>query len=62
TTNPPGAGILVDGRAWPRSTPAQLTLAPGTYNITVERNGQRVTEQVVIRDGMTSYLKIPLGR
>lgn len=62
TTSPPGATILVNGRAWSRSTPAQLTLAPGTYNITVERNGQRVTEQVVIRDGMTSYLKIPLGR
>lgn len=60
-TAPPGATILIDGRAWQQNTPAQINLQPGTYNITVEKNGRRVSERVEIRTGTTVYRKIPLG-
>src|SRR5579864_1545851 len=36
TSVPAGASISVNGRKRPEVTPAQITLAPGTYTITVE--------------------------
>ena len=60
-TTPPGATILIDGRAWPQGTPAQINLKPGTYNVTVEKNGRSASERVEIRTGTTIYRKIPLG-
>ncbi len=60
-TVPPGATILIDGRAWPQGTPAQINLMPGTYNVTVEKNGRSASERIEIRTGTTIYRKIPLG-
>jgi hypothetical protein len=59
TTTPPGAAIRVDGRANGEVTPARLTLAPGSYTITVEKNGVTKTEQVRI-DETLKRLSIPL--
>ena len=59
-TAPPGATILIDGKPWSQGTPAQINLNPGTYNVTVEKNGRRATERVEIRSGSTTYRKIPL--
>lgn len=57
---PPDAAIFIDDRKLSQSTPAQISLAPGTYNITVEKNGKRISERVEIRNGGTTYRKIPL--
>ncbi|HWQ55335.1 MAG TPA: serine/threonine-protein kinase [Bryobacteraceae bacterium] len=59
---PSDAAIYIDDRKWSHSTPAQISLAPGTYNITVEKNGKRISERVEIRNGSTTYRKIPLDR
>jgi hypothetical protein len=58
-TAPKGATVLVNGRRIQQVTPAQIELAPGTYTITVEKDGKQATRTVEIGNGMT-YLKIPL--
>lgn len=60
STTPPGAGIFIDGRAWPQTTPAQISLTPGTYTLRVEKNGRQATERIEIRSGTTAFRKIPL--
>jgi serine/threonine-protein kinase len=62
TTVPPGAAISVDGRNLNQSTPAQISLAPGTYTVVVEKNGRRASERVEIRNGGTTFRKIPLDQ
>jgi hypothetical protein len=59
---PAGAAIFIDGRRWNQNTPAQIALRPGTYKITLEKDGARVAESVEIRNGSTTYRKIPIGR
>jgi uncharacterized membrane protein len=59
---PPGAAVSVNGEPTSRVTPVQLNLAPGTYTITVEKDGQQASERIVVRDGATSHLRIPLGQ
>ena len=41
SSEPAGASVSVDGKAVPQTTPAQLALAPGTYQITVEKDGRQ---------------------
>jgi len=60
TSAPGGAAIYLNDKLIPQTTPTQLSLAPGTYNVRVERNGIRKSESVEIRNGETSYIKIPL--
>jgi hypothetical protein len=62
TSVPPGASIAIDGKPSRQTTPAQISLAPGTYTITVEKDGKRATDRVEIRNGGTTYRKIPLER
>ena len=59
---PPGASILVNGKAISEVTNTRLTLAPGTYKITVEKNGQSSVSTVDIRNGDTRFLKVTLGQ
>jgi len=59
TSTPKGATILVNGKATGKSTPTDLTLAPGKYEITVELNGRQSTQTVTIGSGI-SYLKFTL--
>ncbi len=61
TSVPSGATVLVDGQSTGKTTPAQLTLAPGSYRITVEREGRQVTQTVQVQGGI-SYLKIPINQ
>ncbi|MBI2680569.1 MAG: protein kinase [Candidatus Solibacter usitatus] len=60
TSTPPGAAIFIDDKPDSQVTPAKLNLPPGTYNVTVEKDGHRNTQPVVIRNNNTSYLKISL--
>jgi tRNA A-37 threonylcarbamoyl transferase component Bud32 len=62
TSVPAGASITVNGRKRPEVTPAQITLEPGTYNITVEKDGKQNTQMVDVRNGKLNYLKIVLGQ
>lgn len=62
SSSPPGAAILVNGKSVPEVTPARLSLAPGTYKITVEKNGQTSVSTVDIRNGDTRLLKVTLGQ
>ena len=60
TSVPPGASISVNGRKLTQITPAQITLAPGSYRVTVEKDGKENTSSVEVRDGVTNFLKVPL--
>jgi serine/threonine protein kinase len=62
TSSPSGAAILVNGKAVSEVTPAKLSLAPGTYSITVEKNGQASVTTVEIKNGDTRTLKVTLGQ
>jgi serine/threonine-protein kinase len=59
TTTPTGASILVNGKKLAQTTPAQISLAPGTYTVTVEKDGKQVTRPVDVHNGI-SYLKLQL--
>jgi hypothetical protein len=61
TTDPRGASIRVNGDIVPQVTPATLTLAPGEYYITVERNGASKTARVQVGDSIVR-LNISLGQ
>jgi serine/threonine-protein kinase len=60
TSEPAGASILVNGKKLPQVTPAQVTLSPGTYNVTVEKDGKQGTRAVDVRADSMSYLKVVL--
>jgi hypothetical protein len=57
---PDGATVSVNGRRMPQVTPAQIPLDAGEYKVTVEKGGKSSTNQVEIRDGAISYLRITL--
>ncbi len=56
---PPGARVLVNGKPIQKTTPAEIRLAPGTYRITVEKDGKQSTQTVELGTGI-SILKIPI--
>jgi hypothetical protein len=58
---PPGANISINGRKLSGVTPARIPLPPGTYNVTVEKNGKQSTQSVEVQNGKLNLLKIPLG-
>ena len=62
SSSPPGAAILVNGKTVTEVTPARLSLAPGTYKITVEKNGLSSENTVEIKNGDTRLLKVTLGQ
>ena len=61
TSVPDGAVISVDGKRIDQVTPAQIPLALGVYSIMIEKGGRQATEQVEIKNGMTTR-KIILGQ
>ncbi len=61
TTVPAGANVRINGKPVPQVTPAQITLPPGSYSVTVEKAGKSQTQQVDIRQD-TIYMKIPLDQ
>ncbi len=60
-TNPPGASVRIDGRLIRDVTPAQITLAPGSYLITVEKDGHSRTQRVDMQESLI-YLRVPLDQ
>jgi serine/threonine protein kinase len=60
TSEPKGASISVDGRKISQLTPAQIPLSPGSYKITVEKDGKQNTQTVDVQNGKLTFLKIPL--
>jgi serine/threonine protein kinase len=61
TTTPPGASVRVDGKPVPGTTPAQISLAPGPHNVTVELGGRSQTQRVEVQDSPV-YLRFTLGQ
>ncbi len=60
TTPQPGASVSINGDARTETTPAQISLPPGSYHVAVERNGKQASMQVEVRNGNTNVLKFPL--
>src|SRR5437588_8926236 len=46
TTDPAGAAVSLNGRRIDQFTPANLLLAPGSYTVTVEKNGRQSTDKI----------------
>ena len=61
TSVPDGAAISVNGKRIDKVTPAQIPLGLGIYSIMIEKGGRQATEQVEIKNGITSR-KITLGQ
>jgi serine/threonine-protein kinase len=61
SSTPAGATVSINGRLRPETTPARFQLAPGSYSVTVEKDGMRKTVQVEIRNGVTKYQPVELG-
>jgi hypothetical protein len=61
TTSPPGATIHVNGQLWQQLTPAQITLPPGSYSVTVEKGGRSQTQRIELQQN-TTYVRIPLDQ
>ena len=59
TTDPPGASVRINGKLVPEITPAQITLPPGTYTVTVEKGGRSQTQRIELKESPI-YLRIPL--
>jgi len=62
SSTPPGASILVNGNPVTETTNAQLTLAPGKYKVSVQKNGLQKSSEVEIRDGVMTVLKVTLEK
>jgi hypothetical protein len=60
TTNPTGATITINDKVQNQSTPAQISLPPGTYIVMVEKNGKQKVNRVEIRNGDTNSVRISL--
>jgi sugar/nucleoside kinase (ribokinase family) len=60
SSEPSGASISINGRKLSEVTPARIPLPPGTYNVTVEKNGKQSTQSVEVQNGRLNLLKIPL--
>lgn len=61
TTTPSGASIRINGRLLEQTTPAAITLPPGSYSVTVERGGRSQTQHVDLQDSPV-YVRIPLNQ
>jgi len=61
TSVPDHAAISVNGKRIDQFTPARIPLGLGVYSIMIEKDGRQATEQIEIKDGMTTR-KIFLGQ
>jgi serine/threonine-protein kinase len=59
---PDGASIYLNGRRLPQLTPTELTLAPGSYTLMVEKDGRQSSGTVDIKENLTTYRKIILNQ
>jgi hypothetical protein len=62
-TQPQGARIFVNDAETAYRTPVNFSLAPGTYRLTVERNGyEQATQEIVVRQDQTASVQLELKR
>jgi hypothetical protein len=62
-TEPPGAQILVNGEPTSYHSPVNFALAPGKYQITVERDGyESVSREIVVEANRSAESQIELKR
>lgn len=59
SSTPDGATVTVDGIRAPQTTPAALSLKPGSHVLVVEKGGTRHRETVQVGEG-TVYLRVTL--
>ena len=59
SSDPAGASILVNGQLVTQVTPAVLSLKPGSYSVSVEKNGVSKTERVDLGDNLV-HLSVTL--
>jgi hypothetical protein len=62
SSTPQGAAIFVDGKPQDKVTPSQIRLAPGSYQLTVEKDGKRAGEQITVANGDTKMLRLVIGQ
>jgi serine/threonine-protein kinase len=60
TSTPSGAAVFVNDKPFPQTTPAQISLPPGTYTVRVEKNGRQNAKSIDIQNGVTNFINIPL--
>jgi PEGA domain len=60
SSSPTGATILVNGKRIDKLTNAMLQLAPGSYKITVEKDGKQSSDVVDIHNGEIKTLRVLL--
>ncbi len=60
-TNPPGAQVLVNGKAHDEASPARIALDPGKYKLTLKLSGKKtVVREVVIEKGKVTESDVDL--
>ena len=53
-STPSGAAVSINGKPSGMLTPARISLAPGTYTVTLSKDGHEVTEKIEIRNDIVS--------
>ncbi|MFN0171505.1 MAG: protein kinase domain-containing protein [Bryobacteraceae bacterium] len=61
-SDPAGAAVVVNGKPWPKRTPTQIDLPPGSHRIIVEKGDQRAEQTVSIREGDMKQISVNLDR
>ena len=59
---PAGASVRINGQSMPQQTPAVFTLKPGTYSVTVEKNGVTKTWDAVRLGEELVHLSVALNQ
>jgi archaellum component FlaF (FlaF/FlaG flagellin family) len=62
TSVPSGATVVINGKKIEQTTPAQLHLPPGSYKVTVAKDGREGSTTVDIRTGDVKTLRVTLGQ
>ena len=58
-TTPPGATVVIDGRAWPQKTPARATLPIGAHKLEIVLEGHGKEERdVMVREGAVASINV----
>lgn len=61
SSSPEHATVSINGRRIDQPTPVSLTLAPGSYQVTLEKDGRQSTDTVVVREGITTYRRVTIN-
>ncbi len=61
SSDPKGASVMVNGKRIDMLTPAEIPLAPGTYQIAIEKDGHYAAADIEVHNGI-NYSKLTLGK